>query len=89
MTIFEFADVIGAELLVRRYPNQNGRWTAQFEHCEKKDGVCLVGAYGNDTTPAEAIVAYAQEIGGAKLVFNASSESHRREYFAPRGLVLE
>jgi len=76
MNIFEFADVIGKDLILRRYENQSGRWTCQFERGEIKDGIFLVGEYGNGQTPDEAIQDYVEKIRGTRIVFSGYGERH-------------
>lgn len=83
MNIFEFADVIDKIIEVQRYPNQKGRWTAQFEGCEISDGRFLSSTYGEGWTPQEAIMAYVRAIRGKRLVFNATSKLMRQEFTAP------
>jgi len=82
MTIFEFADVIDKEIVVRYYPNQRGRFMARFDHCEITDGAILEGAYEDGKTPDEAINKYAIRISGKRLAFNAMT-NNRQEYVAP------
>jgi hypothetical protein len=87
MTIYELADLLSVELIVTRYQNQDGRWSAHFERCEVAEGSCLVSAYGDGKTPEEAIQNYCQKIAGQRLVFNAMNK-YRREFVAPKGLEL-
>lgn len=86
MNIYELSDILGAELKLIRYPNQDSRWTAEFSDCEIKnkssDG-CLIGEYGNGKTPYEAIKNYAEKISGKVLVFNAYSPT-RKEFNCPK-----
>ena len=85
MNIYEFADVIDRELVIRRYPNQDNRFTAQFEHSEtkiNKSDCILAGSYGNGNTPEEALNNYIKEIQGKVLVFDAMSDK-RQEYVVP------
>ncbi len=83
MNINELADLLGVDLIVRRYPNQHERWTASFEKCETKDGGMLASEYGNGTSPELAIKNYCELISGKVLVFNAMSEN-RREFNCPK-----
>jgi len=89
MNIFEFADVIGAELELTRYSNQNGRWSAGFRGAEVKGDGVLIGSHGNGKTPEDAIVDYVDEICGKTLVFNAYSSRDRREFNVPQDLDYE
>jgi hypothetical protein len=89
INIYDFADIIGAQLRVVRYSNQNGRWSAQFEHCEIKSGSILCGAHGNGTTPYDAIEDYIKEIQGKILVLHAYSPEYRRQYNVPNVLTQD
>ena len=82
ITIQAFSDIINAELVIRRYPNQDNRWTADFDGCEIKGDGVLESAYGDGTTAAAAIAAYVERIRGKTLVFNATTD-RRREYVVP------
>lgn len=83
MNIYEFADVIDKEIIIIRYPNQHGRFSACFASCEIKQGIILCGEYGNGETPQEAVNNYKNEISGKNIVFHAGSNEHRQEYVAP------
>lgn len=83
MTIYEFADIIGKELNIKRYPNQDERWIAQFEKCEISEGAILSGIYGTGKTPIGAIQDYTAKIRGKVLVFNSYSKE-RIEYTCPQ-----
>lgn len=61
MNIYELADLMDKELIIRRYSNQKNRFIARFEHCELKEGAILRGAYGTGTTPISALNSYAKE----------------------------
>ena len=87
MNIFEFADVIDHALVIRRYPNQDERWSAIFEYAEVSEGAMLAGRYGNANTAQGALDDYLEQIRGATLVFNATSPTGRREYVCPKNIV--
>jgi len=85
MNIYEFADVIDKEIVIRRYSNQNNRFMAKFEHSEtkkNKSDCILSGSYGNGNSPEEALSNYMKEIQGKVLIFNAMSDK-RQEYVVP------
>jgi hypothetical protein len=85
VTIEEFADFIGADLIIRRYANQNNRYTARFENLEVKhnqDDTILSSAHGNGSTPEMAIKEYIYEIKGMWAVLNAGRSS-RKEFGIP------
>lgn len=84
MNIYEFADIIGKSIVITRYANQDGRFSAQFDHCDTKQGACLCGEYGNGKTPKEAVNNYKDKIVGKTLIFHGMSEDHRQEYVAPK-----
>lgn len=86
MTIEEFADVIGQELVVRYYPNQNTRWSCSFALGYIYDGCGYLGAFENGKTPEEAIEKYARRIAGTTIVFHAGIED-RAEFGVPEGLT--
>ena len=83
MDIYELADIIKEDIIVRRYAGQSNRWTARFEHAEVKEGAGLTSEYGNATSPEGAIADYARRISGKLLVFNAFNKADRREISAP------
>ena len=86
MDILEYADALNLEIELRRYPNQNGRWTARFSKSETKDNIddcCLTGTYGNGVHPDNALWNYAKEISGKILVINAMDKERRMEYKVP------
>jgi len=88
MNIEEYADVLNLELEIRRYPNQNGRYTAKFAKCETKDSPTdgiLCGSYGNGRSPSDAINDYLNKIRGKLLVVDAMS-AERRSYVVPKEL---
>jgi len=85
MNIYEYADAINKEIIIRRYPNQNNRFLVEFDHSETKDNkfsCTLSGTYGNGECPREAINDYIEGIQGKILVFNAMSDN-RQEFVVP------
>lgn len=89
MNIHEYADTLNLEITLRRYPNQNGRWTAKFDSCEtKKDSLdgCLTGTYGNGIDPDSAIGDYVDQIRGKILVHRGSAE---QRWTVPMSLTLK
>jgi hypothetical protein len=84
MNMYEFADIIDKSIIVTRYANQDGRFSARFDCCETKQGACLCGEYADGKTPQEAINNYKNKIVGKTLVFHATSEDYRQEYVAPK-----
>ncbi len=88
MTIEEFADIIGTDLIIRRYSNQDNRYMAQFEDAETKENEndpYLTGGYGNGNSAGFAIRDYVEKIRGKLLVINAYGK--RREFRVPKTLA--
>jgi len=85
MNIEELADVIGCELIVRRYPNQNNRWRASLDKVEIKKGSILISESGIGSTTQEAINNYVTSIRGKLLVKNAYNEN-RMEFNVPNNI---
>jgi len=84
MDIIEFADVIDKQIIITYYPNQNERYSAQFDDCEVKKDCILESTHGNGSTPMEATNDYANQISNQKIVFNAYSQEYRQEYRVPQ-----
>ena len=88
MNIYEFADIIDRDIIIRRYSNQDNRFMAEFENSETKNNkssCVLKGSYGNGESPEEAIRDYIEEIQGKVLVFDAMGKD-RQEYVVPNCL---
>lgn len=83
---YTFLEAIEGELVLLRYPNQNGRWSASISGAEIKKGSILSGDFGNGTTPEEAIKDYLEKIEGKLLVLGAYTDN-RREYNVPENLL--
>jgi hypothetical protein len=92
MRLSAFADQHGLRMkVIERKPGdlhpqfkyETNRWYAQFDNAEVKDGICLVGTFGNGATKAEAIKDYAKKISGKRLVIDAFNKEKRREIEAP------
>ena len=89
MTIEEFADSHGLEMVVRerkRPENDPSRYYASFDGAEVKEGAFLASAFGDGPTPEKAIADYAKRISLTRLVLNAYKSS-RQEFDVPR-LIL-
>lgn len=87
VNLFAFLDTIDCDLELRRYANQSGRWLAQIEHAELKEGCTLSGNYGTGKNPEQAIEDYVQQIKGKLLVINAASD-RRKEFKVPDSLYF-
>ena len=86
MTIEDYADIVNVYLIIRRYCNQDNRYSAEFENAEIKEGGCLAGVYGNGKTATEAVLNYVEQIRGKRIVFDAFGKN-RREFDVPNTLV--
>jgi hypothetical protein len=87
MNLLDLADVLNKTIIVRRYANQNERWTASMEYCETKEDAgsgILAGTYGDGVTPAAALNDYTDQIVGKVLVFNAASTERRQQFVCPK-----
>ena len=85
-TIEAFADKHGLVMEARERGSRvspNSRWYAHFENVEVKDGNCLVGSFGNGSTPNEAIQEYSQVIS-EKIIVVSAYTNKRREIIVPR-----
>lgn len=82
MNIFEFADIIDKNLDIKYHPNQNGRFSVQFEYGEIKKDSFLHGCFGDGKNITEAINDYIKQIANKKMVFNAYRDN-RQEFIVP------
>lgn len=85
ISIYDFADIIGKNLIITYYSNQGRRFTAQFEGSEiiekgREYGLC--GTYGDANTSDLAVCDYCRKISGQKIVFDAFNEK-RKEFNIP------
>jgi len=90
MTIEEFGDVMGVDLIIRRYANQQNRYMCQFEYAEVKKykgEPGLRGLYGTGKCASEAVQDYVTIIKGKWLVINAMTD-RRKEFGVPDSLTL-
>ena len=92
MNIEEYADALNLELEIRRYPNQQNRYTASFEDCDTKtsaDSGVIEGTYGNGDSASAAIIDYVNQIRGKILVHRPFDGEKRREYVVPKTLTRQ
>lgn len=91
MTIGELSDIIGCNLIIERYANQDSRYVAEFESTrvveDKRDSV-MAGLYGNGGTPEEAVRDYVEKIRGKWLIIHAMDEERRKEFGVPHTLIF-
>jgi len=86
MDIVQFADQHGLEMEIHERSRPIGdpaRYYAHFRRADIKNGGVLIGAFGDGSTPEEAIKSYAQRIDMQTLVINAFTEK-REEIQVPR-----
>lgn len=86
MNIYEFADVIGKELIIIRYPNRGNRFSCSFEGAEIFKKGSSKRVRGEGISPTTAICSYVCKIQGKILVFNSSSEE-KQEFTVPKDLA--
>ncbi len=77
-----FADEHNLVLEIHERWANDMRYFAFFRGCEVKSDAILSTKFGNGSTPNKAVRAYAENISGKLLVFNAMSPN-RREIVAP------
>jgi CBS domain containing-hemolysin-like protein len=85
VSLEQFAEIIGVDILLRRYAGQNGRWMAQLDRAEVKGDGVLIGSYGNDSSPSAAIADYCRQIAG-KTIFVTSGSQGRQTFNVPKDL---
>ena len=97
MKLEDWLDTLHIELLIKRYPAQDNRYSAWFgvfngefswETGEFKQHVgdpMLRGKYGNGKTPSEAVQNFLKEVGGMILILKPYGED-RRQHIVPKNL---
>jgi hypothetical protein len=73
INIFDYADSLNLELVIRYYPNQGGRFMADFDNVEYKDKLgdgILSSNYGNGGSPKLAIEDFIKQIQGKYIVLD-------------------
>jgi len=88
-SIYLIADLIGRDLVVRRFANQSGRWMCLFDHGEVMERGGLTTVYGGGLTPNEAVRDYCRQIAGHRLAFDAMDKARRTEFTMPTDLGLD
>lgn len=90
VNFYDFLDIIGSNLIIKRYNNQNERWTCSIEYGEIKDfkeSSIISATYGDGKNPKEAICDYINKIQGKLLVIDPVSKD-RKEYNVPNNLYI-
>lgn len=92
INIEDYADIIQADLIIRRYHSQENRYSASFEYSETKtceNSSILESTYGTGKTPQNAVKDYITKITDRILIFRASGGDKRREFGVPSSLTSE
>lgn len=76
--LFELA--AGQDLTIHISAACSGKCMVSFEDVEEKSGALLKGITGRGETVEKAARSYLDEISGKRLVVNAMSKTHRREF---------
>jgi uncharacterized protein YdeI (YjbR/CyaY-like superfamily) len=88
MTLQEFCDIIGVNIQIMYYNNQEGRWSASIPAAEIKEPGSLLSTFENGKTPVEAYNKLTRRLQGETLVLNSGNKELRREYHVPKTLEL-
>jgi hypothetical protein len=81
----ELAEIIGADIAIRRYAGLAGRWTAYLERTDVMQGGHPVVTLGNGATPDEAMSNYCSQIAGKRIAVGAMCD-RRHEFKVPKDL---
>jgi hypothetical protein len=84
ISLYDLADILNEDIVMRRHAAQGNRWTARFEHAEVQKSVFLSSEFGNGDSPEAALADYARRIAGKLLVFDAFNKDDRREISVPQ-----
>jgi len=87
MTLSDYCDALNLVLVVKRYPNQNERWSADVKEMEIIEVGYLLSTYSEGKTPQEAINAFLKNIRGKRCVINAHTHL-RRDFVVPKNIEL-
>lgn len=87
MRLEEFADIIGVNLEITYYANQEGRFCTHLANTTVRDGVMNCYVFGNGKDYEESARAYASRIRGTTIVVSANNGTDRKEFNVPRSLV--
>lgn len=80
MKIIEYADLMSLNIELTYHANQNGRWTAKFENVDIKENIedpFMISAYGNGTSPTDAMKDYIQRIKNSLLCWRRLGQSFK------------
>lgn len=87
ININEYCDLIGVNLVINYYHNQNNRWCANFDKCEIKQGDLLISTFGDGNSPIEAINEWINKIKGKTMVLRAYDDINMKEFIVPDDLI--
>lgn len=86
LTIHDLADLIGADIIVKRFPNQESRWIAMFDGWQVRENDSIVsGTYGSGNTPENALASYVDEIKGKRI--ETIRREDRQTFIVPKTLT--
>ncbi len=87
MNFYDWLDALNLQLVIKRYAQQNERWTAGIDRAEIKEDSILIGFYGSGYSAETATENYMNGIKGKILIMNAMSAA-RQEIKVPVNLNL-
>lgn len=85
MTIYELSDILGINLIITRYANQDNRHMAQFESVDISKDSMLIGFHGNGKNAQEAIKDYVNKIKGQRI--KTERFEHSKYFNVPNDLT--
>lgn len=85
MNIYEYADVVKKDLVIRRF--QGGRWIAYLDNCELKPRVGP--SFGSGNGQREALENYVDKIKGKTLTSHPVHYIHPQIFEVPIDLTAE
>jgi hypothetical protein len=87
MTIEQFSDLIGVDLIITYYANQENRFCCHFKDTAIKEKGLLRYTHGNGNSYKMAVDDYIERIRGETIVTNAYS-GDRKEFNVPKYLGI-
>lgn len=89
MKFTDYLDALNLTLNIKRFPNQEERWSCSIEGAKVKGDGVLMGVYGDGHDPVTSVNDYILRIKEKTLVFNAHDGEKRREFKVPSQLIYE
>jgi hypothetical protein len=81
MKIKNFFAAINIDIKITIRPD--GVCQASGCSCEIQEGMMLISEWGSGSTPNKALLSYAHQISGRRLIVNAWDKANRKEYDVP------